>query len=74
MEHDIINTLQVALVLAFCTIMGYGAFLIVRDKDREFKARYGNRWWVSRADKIRLDAEYEKKIKRDRGKLTPLDQ
>ncbi len=63
MDIDIINALQVAVVLTFCTVIGYGAFLIVRDKDREFKARYGNRWYVSRADKIRLDAEYEKKVK-----------
>lgn len=67
MELDIINALQVALVLGFCTVMGYGAFLIVRDKDREFKARYGNRWFVSRADKIRLDAEYEKRIQESKS-------
>ena len=62
MELDIINALQVAIVLGFCTIIGYGAFLIVMDKEREWKARYGSKWFVSRADKIRLDAEYEKKL------------
>ena len=63
MEHDIINTLQVALLLTFCGIIGYGAFLIVMDKEREWKKRYGNKWFVTRADKERLDAEYEKKTK-----------
>ena len=63
MELDIINALQVALVLAFCIFIGYGAFLIVMDKEREWKKRYGSKWFVSRADKIRLDAEYEKKVR-----------
>lgn len=63
MELDIINALQVGLVLTFCTFIGYGAFLIVRDKEIEWKKRYGNRWIVSPSDKIRLDAEYEKKVR-----------
>ena len=63
MELDIINALQVALVLGFCIFIGYGAFLIVMDKEREWKKRYGSKWFVSRADKIRLDAEYEKKVR-----------
>ena len=63
MELDIINALQVGLVLGFCTFIGYGAFLIVRDKEIEWKKRYGNRWIVSPSDKIRLDAEYEKKVR-----------
>ena len=62
MEHDIINTLQVALVLGFCIVIGYGAFLIVLDKEREWKKRYGSRWFVSRAEKERLDAEYRRKF------------
>ena len=63
MELDIINALQVGLVLGFCIFIGYGAFLIVMDKEREWKKRYGSKWFVSRADKIRLDAEYEKKVR-----------
>ena len=62
MELDIINALQVGLVLTFCTFIGYGAFLIVLDKEREWKKRYGSRWWVSRSDKVRLDAEYRRKF------------
>lgn len=62
MELDIINALQVGLVLTFCIVIGYGAFLIVLDKEREWKKRYGSRWWVSRSDKIRLDAEYRRKF------------
>ena len=62
MELDIINALQVGLVLAFCIFIGYGAFLILLDKEREWKKRYGSRWFVSRSDKERLDAEYRRKF------------
>ena len=62
MELDIINALQVGLVLGFCTFIGYGAFLIVLDKEREWKKRYGSRWWVARSDKVRLDAEYRRRF------------
>ena len=62
MELDIINALQVGLVLAFCIFIGYGAFLILLDKEREWKKRYGSRWFVSRSDKVRLDAEYRRKF------------
>ena len=62
MELDIINALQVGLVLGFCTFIGYGAFLILLDKEREWKKRYGSRWFVSRSDKVRLDAEYRRKF------------
>ena len=62
MALDIINALQVAVVLGFCIFIGYGAFLIVLDKEREWKKRYGSRWWVSRSDKERLDAEYRRKF------------
>ena len=70
MELDIINALQVAVVLAFCTVIGYGAFLIVRDKEIEWKKRYGNRWFVSRSERERLDAEYEKKVKDSKASNT----
>ena len=63
MELDIINALQVAIVLGVCSFFGYGAFLLVMDSEREWKKRYGSKWFVSRADKIRLDAEYEKKVR-----------
>ena len=62
MELDIINALQVAVVLGFCTFIGYGAFLIIRDKEIEWKKRYGNRWIVSPSEKERLDAEYRRKF------------
>ena len=63
MALDIINALQVAVVLGFCTFIGYGAFLIIRDKERDWKARYGNRWIVTPSERVRLDAEYEKKVR-----------
>ena len=62
MALDIINALQVAVVLGFCIFIGYGAFLIIRDKEIEWKKRYGNRWIVSPSEKERLDAEYRRKF------------
>ena len=62
MEHDIVNALQVAVVLGFCIFIGYGAFLILLDKEREWKKRYGSRWFVTNSDKKRLDAEYRRKF------------
>ena len=62
MELDIINALQVAVVLGFCIFIGYGAFLILLDKEREWKKRYGSRWFVTNSDKKRLDAEYRRKF------------
>ena len=45
----------IALFMAFCC---YGAFLIIRDKERDWKARYGNRWIVGPAEKEKLDKAY----------------
>ena len=60
---EILHIASQLLLLSFFIFIGYGAFLIVRDKERDWKARYGNRWIVSPSDKIRLDAEYEKKVR-----------
>ena len=49
----------IALFMAFCC---YGAFLIIRDKDREWKARYGNRWIIGPAEKERLDKLYAERM------------
>ena len=45
--------------MAFCC---YGAFLIVRDKEREWKDRYGDRWFVTPSERERLDKAYAERI------------
>ena len=49
----------IALFMAFCC---YGAFLIVRDKEREWKDRYGDRWFVTPSERERLDKAYAERI------------
>ena len=45
----------IALFMAFCC---YGAYLLVSDSEKRWKERYGNRWFVSRSEKIKLDKAY----------------
>ena len=56
---EILHIASQLLLLSFFVFIGYGAFLIVRDKERDWKARYGNRWIIGRADKLELDAKYD---------------
>ena len=48
---------QVAVAL-FMLFFGYGAYLLVSDSEKRWKERYGNRWFVSRSEKIKLDKAY----------------
>ena len=61
----------IALFMAFCC---YGAFLIIRDKERDWKARYGNRWIVSPSERVRLDKEYEAAQKAKRAEDSDDDE
>ena len=45
----------IALFMAFCC---YGAYLLVSDSEKRWKERYGNRWFVSKSEKERLDKAY----------------
>ena len=56
---EILHIASQLLLLSFFIFIGYGAFLIVRDKERDWKARYGNRWIIGRAEKLELDAKYD---------------
>ena len=49
----------IALFMAFCC---YGAFLIVRDKEKEWKDRYGDRWFVTPSERERLDKAYAERM------------
>ena len=54
----------IALFMAFCC---YGAFLIVRDKEREWKDRYGDRWFVTPSERERLDKAYAERKAAQKG-------
>ena len=45
----------IALFMIFCC---YGAMLLVGDSNRSWKERYGNRWFLTRSEKIKLDKAY----------------
>ena len=49
------STIGTVLVLIFMVVIGYGAVLIVSDSEKRWKERYGNRWFVSKSEKERLD-------------------
>ena len=59
---EILHIASQILGLCFFIFIGYGAFLIVQDKDREWKARYGNRWIIGPAEKERLDKLYAERM------------
>lgn len=52
---SIIGQGLIALFMLFCC---YGAMLLVGDKEREWKERYGNRWFLTRSEKEKLDKAY----------------
>ena len=45
----------IALFMAFCC---YGAYLLVSDSEKRWKERYGNRWFVTRSEREKLDKAY----------------
>ena len=56
------STIGTVLVLIFMVVIGYGAVLIVSDSEKRWKERYGNRWFVSKSEKDRLDKAYAERI------------
>lgn len=48
------------VIAVFMILLTYGAFLIIRDCDLLYKAKYGNVWFVTRADKEKRDAEWDR--------------
>ena len=68
------STIGTVIVLIFMVVVCYGAFLIVRDKERDWKARYGNRWIVSPSERVRLDKEYEAAQKAKRAEDSEDDE
>jgi uncharacterized protein YfeS len=47
------------VIAALMLLLTYGAYLIIRDSDLLFKAKYGNVLFVSKADKEKHDAEWD---------------
>ena len=52
------STLGTVIVVIFMVVVGYGAYLVVSDSEKRWKERYGNRWFVTRSEKDRLDKAY----------------
>ena len=52
---NIVGQILIALFMIFCC---YGAMLLVGDSDRRWKERYGNRWFLTRSEKEKLDKAY----------------
>ena len=55
---DIASTIGTVLILIFMTVIGGGALQIVSESNRRWEERYGNRWFMSKATKERLDKAY----------------
>ena len=58
--NSIIQLLAQMAVAAFMAYLIYGAYLIVNDSSIRFEAKYGKRWFVNRADKEKLDAQWDR--------------
>ena len=52
---NLIGQILIALFMIFCC---YGAMLLVGDSNRRWKERYGDRWFLTRSEKIKLDKAY----------------
>lgn len=61
------STIGTVLVLIFMVVIGYGAVLIVSDSEKRWKQRYGNRWFVSKSEKERLDKAYAERKAAQKG-------
>ena len=55
---EVASTLGTVLILIFMIVIGYGAYLKVADSNRRWKQRYGNRWFMTKSTKDRLDRAY----------------
>ena len=55
---DIASIVGQGLVALFMLFFGYGAYLLVSDSEKRWKERYGNRWFVTRSEREKLDKAY----------------
>ena len=61
------STIGTVLVLIFMTVVGIGAFQIVSDSNRRWEQRYGNRWFLTKSTKDRLDKAYAERKAAQKG-------
>ncbi len=61
------TTLSALAGAAFFLTLLYGALLIVADSEKRWKERYGNRWFVSKSEKDRLDKAYAERKAAQKG-------
>ena len=55
---DVASIVGQGLVALFMLFFGYGAYLLVSDSEKRWKERYGNRWFVTRSEREKLDKAY----------------
>ena len=55
---DIVSIIGQGLIALFMIFCCYGAMLLVGDSNRRWKERYGDRWFLTRSEKIKLDKAY----------------
>ena len=61
------STIGTVLVLIFMVVLGIGAFQIVSDSNRRWEERYGNRWFLTKSTKDRLDKAYAERKAAQKG-------
>ena len=61
------STIGTVLVLIFMTVVGFGAFQIVSESNKRWEERYGNRWFLTKATKERLDKAYAERKAAQKG-------
>ena len=64
---EVASTIGTVLVLIFMTVVGIGAFQIVSDSNRRWEQRYGNRWFLTKSTKDRLDKAYAERKAAQKG-------
>lgn len=55
---SLVQTLAALPIAAFMLWLGYGALLIVADSEKRWKERYGDRIFLTKSERARLDNAY----------------
>ena len=58
---SLVQTLAALTGAAFFLWLGYGALLIVADSEKRWKERYGDRVFLTKSERARLDKAYADK-------------
>lgn len=64
---NLIASLAALTGTAFFLTLLYGALLIVADSEKRWKKRYGNRIFLSKSERARLDKAYSEREQNKKG-------